>query len=114
MAAPVLSNGVAWLPWSGDAFARAAREGKPVLLSIGAVWCRSCHEMDRTSYADPVGRGVDLRHVVPIRVDADRRPDISERYNLGGWPTTAFLTPDGECRRRHVRAAHGCRRARRG
>ena len=23
------------------------------------------------------------------------RPDISERYNLGGWPTTAFLTPEG-------------------
>ena len=30
-----------------------------------------------------------------MRVDADRRPDISERYSLGGWPTTAFLTSDG-------------------
>ena len=32
---------------------------------------------------------------VAVRVDADRRPDISERYTLGGWPTTAFLTADG-------------------
>src|SRR5438045_1524327 len=30
-----------------------------------------------------------------VRVDADRRPDLNERYNLGGWPTTALLTPDG-------------------
>ena len=37
-----------------------------------------------------------MRTSSPIRVDADRRPDIAERYSLGGWPTTAFLTPDGD------------------
>jgi uncharacterized protein len=92
----VLSNGVAWLPWSGAAFARARAERKPVLLSISATWCHSCHEMDRTSYADPFIATLINERFVPIRVDADDRPDISERYNLGGWPTTAFLTPDGQ------------------
>src|SRR6478609_8198193 len=92
----VLSNGVAWLPWGGAAFARARAEQKPVLLSISATWCHSCHEMDRTSYADPFIATLINERFVPIRVDADDRPDISERYNLGGWPTTAFLTPDGE------------------
>lgn len=52
--------------------------------------------MDRTSYADPAIVSVIHDRFVPIRVDADRRPDISERYALGGWPTTAFLTGDGE------------------
>ncbi|MEE9592635.1 MAG: DUF255 domain-containing protein, partial [Thermoplasmata archaeon] len=33
---------------------------------------------------------------VPIRVDIDRRPDIRERYNFGGYPTTAFLNGEGE------------------
>jgi len=92
----VLSNGVAWLPWGGAAFARARAERKPVLLSISATWCHSCHEMDRTSYADPFIATVINERFVPIRVDADDRPDISERYNLGGWPTTAFLTPEGQ------------------
>jgi len=91
----VLSNGVAWQPWGGAAFARARTERKPVLLSISATWCHSCHEMDRTSYADPFIATLINERFVPIRVDADDRPDISERYNLGGWPTTAFLTPDG-------------------
>lgn len=88
--------GVAWQPWSGEAFARARHEHKPVLLSISAAWCHSCHEMDRTSYADPEIAAFINDRFVPIRVDADDRPDISERYSLGGWPTTAFLTAAGD------------------
>ena len=85
-----------WQPWSVEAFARAGRERKPVLLSITAAWCRACHEMDRTTYADPGIAALIRDRFVPVRVDTDRRPDINERYNLGGWPTTAFLTADGE------------------
>src|SRR4029077_12804096 len=87
---------IEWLPWGADAFARAAREGKPVLLSITAAWCRACHEMDRTTYADPAVAALVRDRFIPVRVDTDHRPDINERYNLGGWPTTAFLTADGE------------------
>src|SRR6187397_1936117 len=85
-----------WLPWGADAFARAAREGKPVLLSITAAWCRACHEMDSTTYADPAVAALVRDRFVPVRVDADRRPDINERYNLGGWPTTVFLADRGD------------------
>ena len=86
---------IAWLPWNTASFSRARTERKPVLLSIAPTWCRNSAEMDRSSFADPdVVARVGLRYV-PIRVDADRRPDICERYSLGGWPTTAFLTPDG-------------------
>jgi uncharacterized protein YyaL (SSP411 family) len=87
---------IRWVDWETDAFARAARERKPVLLSITAAWCGACHEMDRTTYADPRVDAIVSTRFIPVRVDADRRPDINERYNLGGWPTTAFLTPDGE------------------
>ena len=87
---------ITWLPWSADAFARAAREGKPVLLSITAAWCQACHEMDRTTYSDPEVAALVRDRFIAVRVDTDRRPDINERYNLGGWPTTAFLTADGD------------------
>lgn len=86
---------VRWLTWDAEAFARASRERKPVLLSITAAWCRACHEMDRTTYADPAVAALIHDRFVPVRVDTDRRPDINERYNLGGWPTTAFLTAGG-------------------
>jgi uncharacterized protein YyaL (SSP411 family) len=90
------SSGVAWQPWSGVAFAAAREQHKPVLLSIATAWCHWCREMDRTSYADPEIAAIVNDRFIPIRVDADDRPDISERYSLGGWPTTAFLTPAGE------------------
>jgi uncharacterized protein YyaL (SSP411 family) len=52
--------------------------------------------MDDTTDADPdVARRVN-DWFVPVRVDNDERPDVNDRYNLGGWPTTAFLTPEGE------------------
>jgi uncharacterized protein YyaL (SSP411 family) len=90
------SPAVDWLPWGPDAFARAGAEGKPVLLSISASWCHGCAVMDTISYADPRVARLVASAFVPIRVDADRRPDINDRYNLDGWPTTVLLTPSGE------------------
>jgi uncharacterized protein YyaL (SSP411 family) len=87
---------IGWLPWTADAFARAAAEQKPVLLSIVTSWSRGCREMDRTSFADQAVADFITDRFVAVRVDADRRPDISSRYTLGGWPTTAFLTPHGQ------------------
>jgi uncharacterized protein YyaL (SSP411 family) len=85
-----------WVDWGAAPFERAAREDKPILLALVAPWCEYCAAMDRTTYARvEVARLIDSRFVA-IRVDTDRRPDINERYNLGGWPTTAFLTPDGQ------------------
>jgi len=87
---------VEWLEWSPAAFARAREERKPILLSISANWCHGCGVMDRVSYADPAVASVIAAGFVPIRVNADRRPDINDRYNLDGWPTTACLTASGE------------------
>jgi len=84
-----------WSDWSDDAFERAKRESKPVLLDISAVWCHWCHRLDQDTYSVPDIAEYVEANFVPIRVDTDKRPDINRRYNLGGWPTTAFLTPEG-------------------
>jgi len=84
-----------WLDWSDEAFEKAKRENKPVLLDISAVWCHWCHRLDRDTYAVPDIAEYVKANYIPIRVDTDKRPDINRRYNLGGWPTTAFLAPDG-------------------
>jgi uncharacterized protein len=94
---------VQWHEWSEDAFASARRENKPMLLDIGAVWCHWCHVMDRESYEDPEVAAIVNEHFIAVKVDRDERPDIDSRYQAavsavsgqGGWPLTAFLTPDG-------------------
>jgi hypothetical protein len=94
---------VRWHAWGEAAFARAQAEDKPILLDIGAVWCHWCHVMDRESYEDPEIAAVINEHFVAVKVDRDERPDVDARYQAavsaisgqGGWPLTAFLTPDG-------------------
>jgi len=86
---------IAWRPWGRDAFDRATQEDKPILLAISAVWCHWCHVMDETTYSDAGVIETINRRFVPVRVDNDHRPDVNARYNMGGWPTTAFLAPDG-------------------
>ena len=88
------SSEIHWEEWSDEAFERARMEEKLVLLSIGACWCHWCHVLDRSSYSDPQVVELINDRYVPIRVEADRRPDIQDRYLMGGWPTTAVLTPD--------------------
>ena len=87
---------IRWRPWGAAAFLEARRLGRPILLSLSAVWCHWCHVMDETSYSDPRVIAAVNEHFVPVRVDNDRRPDVNRRYNLGGWPTTAFLAPSGD------------------
>ncbi len=89
------SSTIKWLDWTGEAFERATRENKPVLLDISAVWCHWCHRLDQDTYSVPDIAEYIEANLIPIRVDTDKRPDINRRYNMGGWPTTAFLTPDG-------------------
>jgi len=90
-----LSAQIHWLEWEEKSFVRAEKEDKIILLDISATWCHWCHVMDRTTYSDPKVIDIINDRFIPIRVDADKRPDVQERYLLGGWPTTAFLLSDG-------------------
>ena len=95
MSLSVTTDAVSWHSWGAAAFATAQQDDRPILLSINGVWCNWCHEMARGTYSDPhVARFVN-EHFTPIRVDTDHRPDVNARYNVGGWPTTSFLTPHG-------------------
>lgn len=89
------NNGIRWYHWSQEAFNLAQQQDKPVLLSISAVWCYWCHVMEETTFCDPEVARFVMENFVPIMVDNDHRPDVNARYNVGGWPTTAFLTPHG-------------------
>ncbi|MGA7626569.1 MAG: thioredoxin domain-containing protein [Candidatus Acidiferrales bacterium] len=95
---------VDWREWGEAAFEQARAAGKPILLDIGAVWCHWCHVIDRESYENPEIAAMINQFYIPVKVDRDERPDVDSRYQSaisaisgqGGWPLTAFLTPDGK------------------
>jgi uncharacterized protein YyaL (SSP411 family) len=97
-------NPVDWNPWDDEALERARNEDRPILLSVGYAACHWCHVMERESFEDAATAAVMNEHFVCIKVDREERPDLDAVYldavvaltGSGGWPLTAFLTPDGK------------------
>ena len=73
-------DNIDWQPWSDSVFAQAQKEGRFVLLNLGAVWCHWCHVMDEITYQDPKVIELIRSHCIPVWVDEDSRPDLSNRY----------------------------------
>ena len=96
-------NPVDWYPWGEEALGTAAAESKPIILSVGYAACHWCHVMERESFEDEETAALMNREFVSIKVDREERPDVDSIYmdavqamnGGGGWPMSAFLTPDG-------------------
>lgn len=97
-------NPVDWFPWGSEAFEKAKKEDKVILLSIGYSTCHWCHVMERESFEDDSTAEVLNRDFVCIKLDREERPDIDKIYmdalhamgTQGGWPLNMFLTPEKE------------------
>jgi uncharacterized protein YyaL (SSP411 family) len=97
-------NPVQWYPWGEAAFNKAKQEDKPILLSIGYSTCHWCHVMAHESFEDEGIAKIINDHFIAIKVDREERPDIDHIYmsavtsmtGQGGWPLTAFLTPQAD------------------
>lgn len=97
-------NPVDWFPWGAEAFEKAQKEEKIILLSIGYSTCHWCHVMERESFEDDSTAEVLNRDFVCIKLDREERPDIDKIYmdalhamgTQGGWPLNMFLTPTKE------------------
>src|SRR6266481_1873075 len=95
-------NPVDWYAWGAEALERAAKEDKPILLSIGYSTCHWCHVMEHESFEDAAIAAVMNERFVPIKVDREERPDVDRVYmtfvqattGSGGWPMSVWLTPD--------------------
>ena len=87
--------GIEWREWSDDIFAQAKKQNRFVLLDLGAVWCHWCHVMEEITYRDPKVIALITSKYIPVRVDQDSRPDLSNRYEDYGWPATIVFNTDG-------------------
>ena len=95
-AAPIQNADGFWSEWSDATFARAAREHKFVIVSLQSWWCKWCHVMNEETWSKAEVRSVLNDKFIPVYVDQDSRPDISQRYERWGWPATIIFGPDGK------------------
>ncbi len=96
------NNPVEWYPWGPEALQRAAKEDKPIFLSVGYSTCYWCHVMEREVFSNPEIAALMNELFVNIKVDREERPDLDKIYmtatqlmtGRGGWPNSIFMTPD--------------------
>ncbi len=94
---------VAWQEWNADTLARARREHKPLLISLGYFACHWCHVMQRESWRDPAIAALLNRDFIPVKVDRELNQaldadliEFSRRLlGVSGWPLNVFVTPEG-------------------
>jgi uncharacterized protein len=97
-----LYNPVDWYPWGEEALEKAAREDKPILISVGYSACHWCHVMEKESFEDEKVAEIMNNNFVCIKVDREERPDVDHMYmtavqllgGRGGWPLNCFALPD--------------------
>ncbi|MGJ6980859.1 thioredoxin domain-containing protein [Aestuariimicrobium soli] len=95
---------VDWQPWGEEAFAEARERQVPIFLSVGYAACHWCHVMAHESFDDPDVAAYLNEHFVSVKVDREEHPDVDAVHMFatqaltgrGGWPMSAFLTPDGD------------------
>jgi len=96
-------NPVNWFPWGEQAFLKAQKEDKLILISIGYAACHWCHVMERECFEDMEVAEIMNKNFVCIKVDREERPDVDQVYmnaiqlitQQGGWPLNCFALPDG-------------------
>ncbi len=95
---------VHWQQWSEDTFTLAKNGSLPMLLDIGASWCRGSLEMDHEFYQSEEIAAIINKHYIAVKLDGDERPDVAAHYQAAvaaagkqsEWPLAMFLTPDGK------------------
>ena len=93
MTAPAAAEAVAWRHDIRQAAEEAARENKPMLIKVTAVWCGHCKRMQKTfddrRIADLVNTGF-----IPVLIDADQSPEFCASIGIEGLPATVVMSPD--------------------
>lgn len=97
-------NPVDWHPWGNEAFEKAKKENKLVLVSIGYSACHWCHVMEKESFEDPEVATIMNKKYVCVKVDREEHPEVDMIYmdavsvisGRGGWPLNCFTLPNGK------------------
>jgi len=94
---------VQWQQWSSETVARAKKENKLLLVSIGYFACHWCHVMQKESYQANDIATVLNKQFIPVKVDRELNPALDARLiefvnrtrGYSGWPLNVFITPEG-------------------
>lgn len=93
---------IPWIETYETGIEQAASQSRPVLVTVSAVWCGACRQMQQLTFSDPRVVRAAQEGFIPVKIDADRRPDLVSKLKIDAFPTTLLLSPEGQVLRRWV------------
>ena len=107
---PVVASGpVAWHGTLDEGLAAAGVSGKKVMIFVYASWCPWCRRFDAEVYPAPEVQAALAAHFEPVRLDGEDAESkityqgqvytyqqFAQALGMQGYPTTAFMTADGQ------------------
>jgi thiol:disulfide interchange protein DsbD len=97
-APPQAESAIRWQALEPASVAAAHAAGLPAIIDVVADWCIPCHEMERTTFADPEVRRQAARFAM-LKADITRENDetsaLVEQYQVKGVPTVIFVDRSG-------------------
>jgi thioredoxin-like negative regulator of GroEL len=105
----LLAAGCVWLStsaahaqeivWRSDyrkARQEAAEKSLPLLLDVGTEQCYWCKQLDQRTFRDPTVIGILNEKFIPLRVNAERLPDLVQALRIQSYPTLVFANSEGK------------------
>lgn len=92
---PNEKTSIVWLTDYQVALEKAKDENKPILVDFYTDWCGWCKKMDQSTYQDEKIINLSQKFIM-VKIDGDKHSDLVKNFNISGYPSTAFVGPDGK------------------
>src|SRR5258708_3224903 len=95
-AAPVAAEEVPWRYDYNAARKEAKDRNKPIVLDFGTANCHWCKQLDASTFRDPAVIKALTEHVIPVKIDAGKEPELAQALGINSYPTLIFAAPNGK------------------
>ncbi len=74
----------------------AEAKGLPLVIDFGTENCFYCRKLDENTFRDATVSRVMNEQFVPLKIDANREPTLTQMLSIQSYPTIVMAAPDGK------------------
>ena len=90
-----INGPIKWYSYD-EGMALGKRQGKKIFLYFWAEWCAFCEKMERETLNKSLVSSYLNKNFISIKVNSDKKKETASLYYVRGFPTSWFLTGDGQ------------------